>query len=343
MISKKTILKAIGITIALIIVAISVMFYLLGVAQREKIERQRIEGETTMVQEKSWKDVITLEGTIDVELARKLGAIGMDEYNEKRDVIRNKAAGEYARENHKVIEAAAKEYIKSEIGREVEILKIDAIFPYSALNIGYQTIEEPIAGGNLMYGIQANAFTNENSFEKLNLYEYRASFVTRLYTLLHKEQLKEINMFIEREFPEYGGRETLLHGNYDPELKYFYVTSLETKDGYFDKEKDEKIYNDFIGSSDLSLENIKNIFGEEKINGIFGMNLYLKDERIVPTDDMGRAIFEELRESIYKDYLSSNPVIGITINAFLIRVNNEPIVHQVSEIYGYKKGGDIDE
>ena len=331
-------LRAIGITMALIMIAISVMFHLLGVAQREKMERQRIEGETTIVQEKSWKDVYLDDGTIDLELAKELGAIGRDEYKEKRDVTRNKAAGEYAKENYQAIEEAAKEYIKSEIGREVEILNIDAIFPYSALYIGYQTIEEPIAGGDLMYGIKDNAFTKEHAFEKLNLYQYRSSVVVRLYTILYKEQLKEINQFIASEFPKYVGFGTLESGEFDEELKSFWVNWVEKVGEKSNTATEEIMYNSFIKNPSLDAQNLKKILDVENLKVAFILNVYIRDEATIPNEVMVDEIYDRLMSSKYKNYLHSNAELGILIEGFLVKKNSQPVVGSSHKSYDFRDG-----
>lgn len=218
------------------------------------------------------------------------------------DTVLNSELQRLAMANQDQIYSVVQPYVERTLGREVEMTGIGAYYPYHRVNVHYRTVDEPFVAGSEFVGLERDGrVSSEAAIHPESGVALEHETVAGLYLMAYRDQVAEMRAHIEETFPHF----TVLPDGYararrlaDPMLAFaFYGTGP----GKYDRVEaaETAIYQAYLDRPDRTDEEWRELF--ESHDPGFGMTItvraMLRDPAVKLTEDMSRALAEEVRTS----------------------------------------------
>lgn len=219
---------------------------------------------------------------------------------ENPDSMLNSDLQRLAMENRQQIYSIVKPYVERTLGREVEMTRISASYPYQAVDVAYRTIDEPIIAGSEFVGLQDDGtLASEAQIDPETHTAVGYETVAGLYLMAYRDRVAAMREHIMTAHPHF----TEVPDGYlrawtmaDPVFKIsFYGTGPEKFPVV--EAAITAIYRAFQEQPDRTDEQWRELF--EANDPGFGLsievNVMLRDPQVDLTEDMARALAEGAR------------------------------------------------
>ncbi|MGL5043218.1 MAG: hypothetical protein ACRC6X_09020 [Culicoidibacterales bacterium] len=248
------------------------------------------------------KEEITAGGVIDVEKARESGYVTYAETANDIVTGKNKKARKYIDEHYTELEELAKKWITESIGRDVEIVGINGVFPYMAASIVFKTTEFPVIYERTSIGLVDNLEFEEGGYKGIDevILHYRT--VSELYMYAYEEELNELRAHFSQKYPQYmptiiPSKDADYNSTGAPFITVGVVAPLGEKGVPYREKFLKGMYEKYWENPQMTRAELRELFEkEEKVYLTVDILVYEKDIAKIPTPEEAKLLQTDIME-----------------------------------------------
>lgn len=185
------------------------------------------------------------------------------------------------------------------LGREVEMTGIHAIYPYSSVEVGYRTVDEPVVVGSEFVALRRDGSLRSASSIGESAVVVGAETVSGLYPMAYRAEVAAMREYLATAFPEFTGlprgyMDAL--GVPDPQLEFRYFDFTYEESSRRNKLR-ETIYEAYRVDPDRTDAQWREVFEDAGARSgvLVGVRLVLRDPAVELTEERARAVADAIR------------------------------------------------
>lgn|GEM_PF-1789325 len=239
---------------------------------------------------------------------------------EHPEAVLNSRLQRLAMENREQIYAVVQPAVEEQLGRQVELTRIAATYPYRSVSVAYRTVDEPFVAFSALVDLERDGTVRSASNVSTSGVVLDGETVRGLYLMAYRDRVTQMRDYLETTYPHFaplpeGYARSMRMA--DPMLRFSYFGHGP---GRIERIKAavSTIYQAYLERPDRSDEEWRDLF--ESVDPGFGVtttvDVMLREPDVELTEAMGRELADDL---------VANPLFAGTA-AWIINVSSNQMV-----------------
>ncbi len=220
---------------------------------------------------------------------------------ENPEGVRNPDLQRLAMRHRAEIYGEVEPIVEEALGRDVELVGIYATYPYSAVNVTYRTVDEPIVTSDAFVGLRSDGTVS--SIERIEPIEIEYRTVEGLYSMAYRQRIASMRDYLTATYPHFTQPPhgfTRFRGRVDPIFRFSnYYRSGEHENVEEVDAKQATIFQEYLRDPSRTdaewFKLFERIYADRERT--ISVDLMLVDPTEELTEGMSREIAEEIRSN----------------------------------------------